>query len=161
MPRVLIIGYGNPLRCDDGLAWRAIEMLAQQTGLPPELELIARHQLTPELTFLASQAETVVFLDAGDSAQASEIKCEPVLPARHGARFSHDCSPAAILALANDLYGKAPQALMISLRGECFEHGESLSTKVIEILPEFVRIVAALVGKSVATDPVLQETSHG
>jgi hydrogenase maturation protease len=160
MPRVLIIGYGNPLRCDDGLAWQAIEMLAQ-TGLPPEVELIARHQLTPELTFLASQAETVVFLDAGDSTQASEIKCEPVLPAQHGALFSHEFSPAAILALANELYGKVPQAFMVSLRGECFEHGELLSTKVLEILPEFIHIVAALVGKAAAPDPALQESFHG
>lgn len=160
MPRVLIIGYGNPLRCDDGLAWRAIEML-RQVGFPPEVELIIRQQITPDLALLASQAETVLFLDAADSAQASEIKCEPVIAAQQATLSSHEFSPAAILALANELYGKAPRACMVSLQGECFDHGEALSPKVLEILPEFVRVVADLVGKAVVADPVLQESFHG
>src|ERR1041385_6690986 len=123
MPRVLIIGYGNPLRCDDGLGWRAIEMLAQ-VGFPPDVEFIARHQLTPELALLASRAEILVFLDAADSAQASEIKCEPVVAAQHAAPFSHECSPATILALASELYGRAPHAFIVSLRGEYFRSEE-------------------------------------
>ena len=30
MARLLIIGYGNPLRGDDGLGWRAAEDLARE-----------------------------------------------------------------------------------------------------------------------------------
>jgi len=160
MPRVLIIGYGNPLRGDDGLAWRAIEMLAQ-SGLSPEVELLARHQLTPELAFLASQPETVLFLDAGVSTQAVKIRCEPVTPAKQAAIFSHELVPSAVLALAGELYGKVPRAFVISLRGECFQHGETLSPEVLKALPEFVRIVAGLVEKAIGPYSVHQESFHG
>ena len=160
MARVLIIGYGNPLRCDDGLAWRAIETLSQ-SGLPSDVELLTRHQLTPELAFLASQAETVLFLDSGVSTQESGIRCEPVAPATQVTIFSHEFPPATILALAKELYGKAPQAFMVSLRGECFHHGETLSPGVLEGLPEFVRIVAGLIGKAIEPHPVPQDSLHG
>jgi hypothetical protein len=46
--QVLIVGYGNPLRGDDGLGWRAAERLRtviQDAGV----EILALHQLTPEL----------------------------------------------------------------------------------------------------------------
>jgi hypothetical protein len=46
--RVLIIGYGNPLRTDDGLGWRAAYRLAASLKDAP-VEALAVHQLTPEL----------------------------------------------------------------------------------------------------------------
>ena len=30
MPGVLIVAYGNPMRCDDGLAWRAADELERK-----------------------------------------------------------------------------------------------------------------------------------
>ena len=48
MTQVLIVGYGNPLRCDDGLGWCAAEALSR--SLPfPETEIVICHQLAPEL----------------------------------------------------------------------------------------------------------------
>ena len=71
MSRVLIVAYGNPLRCDDGLAWSAAEMLAP--GLPGDVEIITRHQLTPELAFPVSQAASVLFIDAAHSGAPGEL----------------------------------------------------------------------------------------
>ena len=48
MAGTLIIGYGNTLRCDDALGWRAAEQIAaSQTG--GDLEVQMHHQLGPEL----------------------------------------------------------------------------------------------------------------
>jgi len=46
--RVLVIGYGNTLRGDDGLGQRAAEALAQR-ALPDGVEVLSCHQLTIEL----------------------------------------------------------------------------------------------------------------
>ena len=62
MARALIIGYGNPLRGDDGLGWRAAEQLAEIIP-QSEAEVIACHQLTPELAEPISRARLVIFID--------------------------------------------------------------------------------------------------
>jgi hydrogenase maturation protease len=146
MPRVLIVACGNPLRCDDGLAWRAVEEL-HRLRLPQDVEIIAQHQLTPELASPVSQAERVLFLDAARRGQPGELRCEPVLPLHASGAFTHDFSPASILSLSQELYAKAPQAYVISLRGECFDHGETISATVEATLPRFVEFVVRLTGE--------------
>jgi hydrogenase maturation protease len=63
MPRILIIGYGNPLKSDDGLGWHAAQELSRELT-PPGVKVIRAHQLTPELAEEASTAELVLFIDA-------------------------------------------------------------------------------------------------
>ena len=48
MARVLILGYGNPLRSDDGLGWQVAVQLFR-TNTSPEVLVLPCHQLTPEL----------------------------------------------------------------------------------------------------------------
>jgi hydrogenase maturation protease len=48
MARVLIIGYGNPFRSDDGLGWQIANELSR-TNRSAETEVLPCHQLTPEL----------------------------------------------------------------------------------------------------------------
>ena len=143
MPRVLIVACGNPLRCDDGLAWRVVEEL-HRLRLPQDVEIIAQHQLTPELASPVSQVERVLFLDAARCGQTGELRCEPVLPLHASGALTHDLSPASILSLSQELYGRAPQAYVISLGGECFDHGETISATVEATLPRFVELVARL-----------------
>lgn len=150
MPRVLIVACGNPLRCDDGLAWRAVEEL-HRLCLPQAVEIIAQHQLTPELASPVSQVERVLFLDAARRGQPGELRCEPVLPLHASGAFTHDFSTASILSLSQELYGKAPQAYVISLSGECFDHGETISATVEATLPSFVELVVRLTEESLRT----------
>src|SRR5208282_6599133 len=59
----LVIGYGNPLRSDDGFGWHASRLLAEAlTGR--DVEVITCHQLTPELAHPLSQCRRAVFIDA-------------------------------------------------------------------------------------------------
>ena len=143
MPRVMIVACGNPLRCDDGLAWRAVEEL-HGLHLPQDVEIIAQHQLTPELATPVSQVKRVLFLDVARRCQAGDLMCEPVLPLRASSAFTHDFSPGSILGLAQELYGEAPQAFVISLNGECFDHGETISATVEAGLPSLVELVVRL-----------------
>jgi hydrogenase maturation protease len=142
MLRVLIIGFGNPLRCDDGLAWRVAEELSYQQ-LPDDVEVITQHQLTPELAFAVSRAETVLFVDAAQGGEAGEASCVPVNLGQDARSLTHDLSPAGVLNLARVLYGALPRGFVLSLMGECFEHGEALSPKVEESLPRLLQLVTA------------------
>ena len=140
--RILIVGYGNPLRCDDGLGWRAAEELAR-TLPAPDIEVITRHQLTPELADNIKDADAVFFIDATRGDQPGEVSCKPVLP-QPWIPHCHECSPAAVLALAQKLYGATPQAFAVTLCGECFDHGEAISAPVEAGLPKLTALVKDL-----------------
>jgi|ERR1700680_4110080 len=142
--RILILAYGNPLRCDDGLAWRAAEELSH-LDLPNGVEIITRHQLTPELALPVSQAGTVLFIDAAQHGVPGEIRSGPVKPQRSSSAFTHEFSAGTILSLAKELYSACPNAFAISLCGECFDHGETLSPKVEERMPQLVDQVRELI----------------
>lgn len=110
--RPLIIGYGNPLRQDDGLGWRAAE-LVEQSGAPAEI--IVCHQLTPELILRLESAPLVIFLDAAIDQPPGEVRVRPVTAAGHWSR-THDFTPDQLLGLAK-LLGKAACPAMLVTGG--------------------------------------------
>jgi hydrogenase maturation protease len=160
MSRVLIIGCGNPLRCDDGLAWRAADELSRR-DLPENIEIIMQHQLTPELAFAVRKVDTVLFLDAAQDGDAGELRCEPVKSLPTSSSISHEFSPSAILGLAQELYGKTPRAFLLSLCGECFEHGEKLSKSVEQRLPHLLALIVQMAQKYTAAETMAPELVHG
>lgn len=148
MPRILIIAYGNPMRCDDGLAWNAAAALE---GKFPgaDVELLSTHQLTPELAESVSRAQAVIFMDAassnGTNGQPGEVRSSQVELPEGPPRFSHQLSPGAVLALAHQLYRASPLAFAVTLTGQDFHHGESLSPLVAAAVPALVARIEALV----------------
>lgn len=131
MARVLVIGYGNPLRSDDGFGWCAAQRLASALQYP-DLELIARQQLTAELAETASHCELVIFVDAARDLRPREMRCErvavdPNRPRQDSACFTHFLTPGSLLAWAATLYDAFPEAYCISVGGECFAEGDSLT----------------------------------
>jgi hydrogenase maturation protease len=150
MTRVLIIACGNPLRSDDGAAWHAAETL-RRTLPSGQAEILCLHQFTPELAEAASHADAVIFLDAAAKGTPGQVVCEPVGAEAADSHFSHHLAPASVIALARQLYGASPQAFVVSLCGECFDHGEDLSRVVAAALPEFVRTVDQLLSQMSTT----------
>jgi hydrogenase maturation protease len=149
MARVLIVAYGNPLRCDDGAARRAAEML-EGKFLSGEVEIVSLHQLGPELAESASHAECVIFIDAaaGDGkpgqvqvTRMSDGSGEPADPRP----FCHALAPASIVGLAIRLYGAHLQAFSVTIKGQNFDHGESLSPAVEAALPTLIERIDELI----------------
>ncbi len=135
MPRVLVLGYGNPLRSDDGLGWQvAVELFRANTS--PEVHVLPCHQLTPDLAEAASFAETVIFIDATRHGTPGEIRCEEIFFQSGPVSFTHDLSPAGLLAMAAGLFCVCPQGYLFSMAGEFFEAGQDLSQAVRERIPE-------------------------
>lgn len=130
MSRVLIIGYGNLLRGDDGAGFVAAARLIENNR-DPEVEIHAVHQLTPELMEPIHRAARVIFIDAALEESPGEVSIRSV-PAisTSNAAFTHHSTPEGLLAGAQLLYGAAPPGLMISIGAVDFRFAEELSGPV-------------------------------
>jgi len=146
-PRLLIVAYGNPLRSDDGVAWRAAAAL-QKIFSPAQAEILTLHQLGPELAENASRSECVIFVDATTGpGHPGEIQAKEVLLSDSHAEASalcHAMSPSHVLALAAQLYRRRPRAFCITVVGKNFNHGESLSPAVEAALPALLARIEEL-----------------
>ena len=155
MARILIVAYGNLLRSDDGLAWRAADELERRFDGSTTVEILRTHQLAPELAETVIRFDTVIFVDAasadGTNSSPGEVRFAAVVASDGTPRFSHQLSPGAALALAAQLFGRAPRAFSVTLTGEYFDHGESLSPVVEAAIPALVARIEALVRPAVAT----------
>ncbi len=120
---LLVIGYGNELRRDDGLGPKTASAI--EAMKLPSVRVLCVHQLTPELAEPISQATTVVFVDA---ALQTELKVQRLSPAEHHQLRAHRSDPAGLLTLARDLYNKSPRAWWITAPAYDLNFGEGLSS---------------------------------
>jgi hydrogenase maturation protease len=147
----LVIGYGNELRGDDGAGFH----LARRLAGDPRLDgtrVIARRQLTPELALDISRARLVVFIDASRLLAPGEVSSAAVHAATgtgaSGAEapYSHHMTAEALLGLAAELYGSAPQAMTVSVGVAGTDFGSELSPEVEAAVPQAADEVVRLAG---------------
>ena len=156
---VLVVGYGNPLRSDDGVGPVVAERLASDPRLLGA-EIRAEHQLTPELALDASRASLLVLIDAADGVPAGEVVVRR-LPAggvvdadtagEAGPPLTHHLDPAGLLGLARELWGTAPPVVIVGIGAASLEVGDRLSPVVEAAVGRAVDVVAAEVAGAAAT----------
>lgn len=137
------------MRCDDGLAWHAAAALDGKFS-SSDVEIVRSHQLSPELAEALRNCEAVIFVDAASADAAGngppgEVRDAEVSLPESAPRFSHQLSPSAVVALAHKLYDAKPRVVSVTLTGQCFDHGESLSAVVTAALPVLVERIETLV----------------
>jgi hydrogenase maturation protease len=88
-----------------------------------------------------SRATGVVFVDARRDGTPGEVRCEEVVPTAGQNPLAHSLSPQALLLYAEQLYGRAPRAVVLSIAGERFGMGEALSPVVRRAIPRAIRTV--------------------
>ena len=116
---ILLIGYGNPGRCDDGLGPAFADRIARRNL--PGVEVVIDFQLKVEHALLIAEAATILFADAQMGGE-KPFSLEPLAPVETGDVSSHSLSPASVLALAETLYGAAPAAFLLGISGQEFGH---------------------------------------
>ncbi|WP_035985284.1 hydrogenase maturation protease [Leptolyngbya sp. KIOST-1] len=127
----LIIGYGNPLRGDDGVGPQVAQTVS--AWQVPSVKALSVPQLLPELVVEMGAAEYVIFVDAWGKCGASAPCLEPIIatPAalNHGTipALDHVCDPAALVALTQWIYGRHPQAWLLQIPTECCDLGGAFS----------------------------------
>ena len=149
MARVLILGYGNPLRSDDGLGWQIAVQLFR-SNKSPDVQVLPCHQLTPELAEPISKATAVLFIDCSKEGTAGEFRCEELYWQKGSVSYTHDLSPGALLDLASQLYGCCLRAYLLTICGECFVTGDTLSSTVSQQLPKLKERVREIVAENLA-----------
>ena len=144
MARFLIVGFGNPLRSDDGVGWYVAQQLQREVSREDVL-VIPTQQLTPEMAEAASQSGKLLFIDAAHGGLPGTISCQEVQPTAAPRRFTHELSPASLLQLALELYGRAPAADLLTIAGECFEMGDGMSEPVRWAIPGLIARIKEII----------------
>lgn len=147
MTKVLIIGYGNALRTDDGAGVRAVKLLAGSYTSNPQVETQTCFQLFPELAEDISTATHVIFVDASDQGTPGKISLRQVTPSEDTAAFTHECAPASLLAASDHLYGSLPRAWLFTISGASFDVGDVFSIDVAASLPALVENIHRLIAE--------------
>jgi hydrogenase maturation protease len=127
---ILIIGYGNTLRGDDGVGQHLAREAAAQGW--PGVRSIAVTQLTPELAAEIARAELVIFVDAVERAGAQGVQAMEILAQTSSQAMTHHTTPQGLLAMAQALYGACPRAVLVSVPGVNFELSEGLSPVALQ-----------------------------
>jgi hydrogenase maturation protease len=127
----LVIGYGNPLRGDDGIGPIVARQVKMDLGKSANSYIA--HGLTPEVAGLVSQASRVVFVDARRGMDAgaidvTDLSADDAPPDTWS--LGHFLSPSQVLALASSLYGQCPSASLVTIGGERWDEYQQLSDKV-------------------------------
>jgi hydrogenase maturation protease len=127
MRSVLLIGYGNPGRLDDGLGPQLAADL-EGRGIPG-LTVDSDYQLTVEDADSVARHEVAVFADAAVTG-SEPFYFRRLAPGGTAGFSSHSVEPAEVLALSQTLFKRLPEAYVLGIRGYIFEDfGEGLSDR--------------------------------
>lgn len=136
----LFIGYGNPHRQDDGVAWHILAGLSQKLGRKvPEFwdepfplgedfpHMIFELQLNPEIAETIANYKNICFVDAHTGNIPNDIQFGEVTGAFQTNPFTHHMPAETVLALTKSIYKAEPKAFLLSVRGYSFGFTQDLS----------------------------------
>ncbi len=139
MTRVLVLGYGNPGRQDDGLgpaAAAGIDILGW-----PNLTAFDNYQLNIEDASEVAAHDVVWFVDASKTCP-SPYEVHDVVPSLTIDFTSHLLRPETVMAIARQCYGRAAKAHLLAIRGYEFAFIEELTAKASENLQAALRMLS-------------------
>ena len=160
MKRILLIGFGNPYRGDDGFGFRAAEQY-EEMNRDPEVEVMATQELHPELAEVISHADLVLFLDAGTNGEPGVVQTCDLSPSKQPTGlFSHELTPETLLAAAKVIYGHCPAGMLISVTGENFGISSHLSPEVENAVPRAHARIREIIASVRSSESVLARAAH-
>jgi hydrogenase maturation protease len=149
----LILGYGNPDREDDGVAWHIQRALTLRLGLPApasyedeftlndRLDFAFYLQLTPEMAEEIVAYDRVCFVDAHMGDIPQPVRMIPVESKFQHSPFTHHLTAQSLVSMCENLYGKRPDAALLSVRGYHFEFSRELSPETDALVPQAVDLI--------------------
>lgn len=138
---LLVIGYGNTLRGDDGVGPRVAD--AVEALRLPGVHTLSCQQLSPEHAVPISLAETVIFVDAAVDAR-KEVQFRPLEPQDTSQLMAHAADPRTMLALSRDVFGHVPHAWWLTIPAEKMEFSEALTPEAQRGCAEAVKRIKSL-----------------
>jgi hydrogenase maturation protease len=151
--KALMIGYGNPDREDDGVAWHILRALTLQLGLPapgsyedefpedPRIEFAFHLQLTPEMAEEIIAYEYVCFVDAHTGNIPEPVRLIPVESEFQHSPFTHHLTPQSLVSMCETLHGRKPAAVLVSVLGHRFLFSRQLSEQTAALVPQATGLI--------------------
>ncbi len=166
MLKTILVAVGNPYRRDDGVGRQIVNAVLRRVGraelgpfddgyddLGHDLDCVVLQQMVPELAETLADYDRAAFVDAHVPHLGAQIREERLKPEFENAHLvSHQFKPSSILALALQLYGRAPESILVSLPGYDFDFGEELSPQVAAMVPGAVERILRWAGVACADD---------
>jgi hydrogenase maturation protease len=144
-PRILVIGFGNAQRRDDGIGPYVIRQLQEAIGADNGVRFRSVSQLTIEMAEELYPATAVIFVDATVEALDGGWRCERLRPDTGPADFqTHHMRPDFLLGMVLAIYQQYPPAWLVAVQGEDFGFGR-------EITPAARTRAAGAIGKIIET----------
>lgn len=137
MKKILIYGYGNPGRQDDGLGAQFIEHLDQWINIQKLnfIDLDCNYQLNVEDAAQIHAYDTVIFVDASVDERVQDFLFEPLEINQQTMSFTtHAASPGYVAYLCKQMFQHAPQCYLLHIKGYTFDFAEGLSPQAQENL---------------------------
>lgn len=141
---LLLIGIGNEFKGDDGLGPLVAREMKRRSL--PGVEIVEESGEGTSLMQAWEGARQVMIVDAVSSGQIPgtlhwfDVATTP-LPRKFFHSSSHTFGLAEAIELARELH-TLPQAMLVyGIEGEAFEAGVGLSERVVQSVPELLRIM--------------------
>lgn len=144
-PRILVLGYGNPGRQDDGLG-PAVAGAIGRMGWR-HVTAVDDYQLNIEDALAVASHDLVWFVDASKTGDAP-FSVQDVRPSPTSEFTSHLLRPAALLKIAQDYCNRTPPAFLLAIRGYEFEFTEALTQGGQENLRAALSMLTASIARS-------------
>lgn len=146
---VLLLGYGNLDRQDDGVAWHILGKLLEKYGhsYPDSIDIdtfdtkndihfFYQLQLLPEIAEELAKYDRAVFIDAHTGAIPNDIEVIRVTPKFQSSPLTHHLTVNSLLFFAQSINIKIPDSILVSVRGYEFKFTQELSSRTNALVPE-------------------------
>jgi hydrogenase maturation protease len=141
---ILVIGYGNPGRQDDGLGPALAERIEALDA--PDITVDADYQLNIEHAAMMAEHQFVLFVDASEEG-AEPFGFREVGPAKEIAFSSHTLSAESVLAICEEHFDALPETWLLGIRGYGFDFIEELTPQAKDNLDKAEVFVLPVIGR--------------
>lgn len=141
--RMVVLGYGNPGRRDDGLGPAMAEAL--EALHIPGVTVEEAYQLNIEDAATLAEYDAALFVDA-TTVGAGPYELSPTRAAQCVSFTSHAVEPESVLAICEEHFDAAPESWTLAIRGYDFSLGEGLTPRANENLEKALTSVQAHIG---------------
>jgi len=137
MKKTILLGYGNPDRGDDGVAWHFLQKLVSKFEAE-DVDLLTSDiiRISPELSEAIANYERAIFIDAHTGEIQKDINLQKVEPKYMSSPFTHHMTPSTVLSLTNSFGGKCPDSWLLSIRGYEFNFERFLTERTSKLISE-------------------------
>lgn len=131
MKKILVYGYGNPGRQDDGLGVLLSEMIeewATEQNLGENIDTDSNYQLNIEDAYRLNDYDLVMYADASIE-EIDDFLFEQIKPVINPQFTSHSVSPEFVIGLCKEIYGEIPETYLMHIKGYEWEFLGEMTTK--------------------------------